>query len=381
LLRKRLDFKRQFAIDVISYPAAYGGVAVPLALAGYGVWSLAWATLIHAALTAAAQLVAVRHPMVPLVGRHELRNLFRFGFGAHVSGCLNYAALNGDNFVVGRLIGAAGLGLYSRAYSLMNMPFALVATVMSSVLFPALSQVQGDSPRIRRGYLLTTRLVAMIAAPAMVTVAIAAPHLVQTVYGGAWIGIVLPLQILCAAGYFRALYHLGGAVSQSAGRVYSELWRQGIYAVLVIGGTLAGARYGLAGVAAGVSLAILYMFMASGNLALQITGTTWRSYFLVQVDALKAAVVTGAAALALRLMLEASDASSPAIALSVAGAAAVPWSAGLLRTLGEPGFDPLRARLPRSASRLIAIVSGKREPDAVEPITAGTVRSVEELVT
>ena len=360
LLRRRLDFRRQFVIDAISYLVGYGAVAMPLALGGYGVWSLAWGALIQTGVGAVARLLTVRHALAPLIGRRELGSLFRFGFGAHISGCLNYAALNGDNFVVGRAMGAVSLGLYSRAYSLMNVPFALGASVMSSVLFPALAQVQGDGARARRGYLLTTRLVAMIAAPAMVTTAIAAPHLVQAIYGAAWSGTVLPLQILCAAGYFRALYHLGGAVSQSVGRVYSELWRQAIYAALVIGGALVGSRYGLAGVATGVSLAILYMFLASGDLALQITETTWRSYFGVQLDALKTAAVTGGAALSMRLLLEASDASSPAIALGVAGAAAVPWTAGLLRTLGEPGFGPLRARLPRRAAELIAIVCGRR---------------------
>ncbi len=93
----------------------------------------------------------------------------------------------------------------------------------------------------------------MVAAPAMTTMAIAAPHFVRGLYGPQWIGVVAPLQVLSFAGYFRALYHLGGITAQSLGRIYGELWRQVVYAALVIGGVLVGSRYGLTGVAIGVS--------------------------------------------------------------------------------------------------------------------------------
>jgi O-antigen/teichoic acid export membrane protein len=39
LLRRRLAFERLFVIDVGSHVVGYGGVAVALALSGYGVWS------------------------------------------------------------------------------------------------------------------------------------------------------------------------------------------------------------------------------------------------------------------------------------------------------------------------------------------------------
>ena len=178
-------------------------------------------------------------------------------------------ALNSDNFVVGRWIGAASLGLYSRAYTLMNLPFTYASAVMSSVLFPAFAQVQGEPPRVRRAYLLLTQLTAMVAASAMATMAVVAPHFVRALYGSRWNGAVLPLQILCVAGYFRALYHLGGVVAQSVGRVYGELRNQTIYAGLVIAGALIGSRFDLPGVAVGVSGAILFMFLATGAAGLE----------------------------------------------------------------------------------------------------------------
>jgi O-antigen/teichoic acid export membrane protein len=194
----------------------------------------------------------------------------------------------------------------------------------------------------------------------MTTLAIVAPHLVRSLYGPQWTGAVVPLQILSIAGYFRALYHLGGVVAQSVGRVYGELWRQVTYAAAVMGGTLVGSRYGLPGVAAGVSAAILYMFVATGHLALNATGTPWRLYLRIQLGALVTAGVTCGVAFFVRLLLEARQASSAIITLTVLAGAAVPWSVGMLWTLGKPELEPLRADLPRWCMRLVETMRRRR---------------------
>ena len=360
LLRRHLDFRRHVLIETASYVLGYGGVGVSLALLGHGVWSLVWGGLVQALLSSVAQLAVVRHPVRPLLTVRELTELLSFGVGATLSSCVNYVARNGDYFVVGRSMGAASLGLYSRAYGLMNLPHTYAANVMSRVMFPAFAQVQGERVRLLRAYLLLTELTAMVAAPSMVTLAIVAPHFVRSLYGPQWNGVVVPLQILCMAGYFRALYHLGGVLAQSVGHVYGELRCEVIYAGLVIAGTLAGSSYGLSGVAVGVGTAILYMFVACGNLALRATGATWGTYLQVQRGALVTAGVTGGVALLTRLPLEAGRASSAVITFAVLAAAAIPWSVGILRTLGRQDFEPLRACLPRSGARLVEALCGHR---------------------
>jgi O-antigen/teichoic acid export membrane protein len=362
LLRRQLDFRRQSVIDIGSFHLGYGGVAVGLALLGYGVWSLAWGSLAQTVVVSGAQLAVVRHAMRPLLGRRELADLLHFGVGSAAIAGVNYVALNADNFVIGRWSGAVSLGLYTRAYTLMNIPYAYASSVASSVLFPAFAQVQGEPARLRRAYLILTQFTAMIAASAMGTMAIAAPYLVRSLYGPQWTGVVLPLQILCLAGYFRALYHLGGIVAQSVGRVYSELWRQAVYAGLVIAGAFVGLRYGLAGVAAGVSLAILYMFVATSQLALRATQTPWRLYLRVQRSALVTAAVTGLVALCVRLVLETTKASSGVMTVAILAGAAVPWSLGMLWNLGDPGFQPLRSRLPGWCDRLVERLRGPCSP-------------------
>jgi O-antigen/teichoic acid export membrane protein len=360
LLLRQLDFKRRFFIDTASFIVGYGGVAAALAVTRHGVWSLVWGSLAEAMLSSSAQLAVVRHSMRPSLGRRELSELFHFGFGSTLINCTNYLARNGDNFVVGRWMGAASLGFYSRAYNLMSLPHTYAASVMTSVLFPIFAQEQGNQPRVRRAYLLLTELTAMVAGPAMATIAIAAPYLVLSVYGPRWAGVVVPLQMLCLVGYFRALYHLSGVLAQGVGRVYEELRNQLVYAVLVIGAALIGSRYGLAVVAAGVDFAICYMFIASGQLALSATGTSVRAYLRVQVGALVTTVATSIVVLSTRFLLEAGHGSSGTIVVAVLITAAAPWSIGMLWTLSRPDFQPLLAGLPKAFARVVEILGKRR---------------------
>lgn len=345
LLRRRMNFKRLFFIDVGSYILGYGGITCALALLHYGVWSLVVGTFVQALVAATAKLASVRHAVKPCLGRRELKELFNFGFASSMSGCVNYVALNADNFVVGRLIGAGGLGLYNRAYMLMNVPHTYASNVMSSVMFPAFSEMQEEPARLRRAFLLLTELAAMVAAPAMVTMVIAGPYLVRGLYGERWMGVIAPLQILCLAGYFRVLYHLGGVAARSKGRVYTELRNQTVYALLVVVGASVGARYGLIGVAAGVDVAILCMFVLMGQLAMSVMALHWQRYFGVQVGALVTATLTGACGLLVRHFMEETRAPSVVIAMAILTAAAAPWCASMLWTLGRAEFAPV---LPRS---------------------------------
>ena len=111
--------------------------------------------------------------------------------------------------------------------------------------------------------------------------------------------------------------------------------------------------YGLAGIAAGVSVAILYMFVATGQLALDVTRATWPVYLRVQLGALITAAITSGVAMVARGLLEPLALSDAAIALGILIAAIPPWGLGILWTLNDPRCAPLRVRLPAWRARLV----------------------------
>jgi PST family polysaccharide transporter len=346
LLRRQLDLRRLFIIETASYVIAYGGVSITLAILDHGFWSLAWGAVLQTLMSSGMLLRASRHPVRPLVSRRELADLTKFGLGASLTSSVNSAAVNADNLIVGRLMGSDSLGLYTRAYGLMNFPYTYASRVISGVMFPAFARVQDSPERLRRGYLLLTELTGFVAGPAMVILAVAAPALVPTLYGPGWNSVVVPLQILCAAGYFRALYHLGGIVAHSTGRVYGDLWRQVSYAAMVVAGAWSGVRFGLPGVAAGVGVAILYMFVVTGTLALHATQAHWRSYLRAQAGGVVTSLAVGSAVLSARVMLDVAGAPTAVIAAGILTAAMPVWLVVMTWSLSDAGFDLVRSSLP-----------------------------------
>jgi PST family polysaccharide transporter len=361
ILRRRLDYRRRFLIDIASYIVGYGFVAATLALQGYGVWSLAWGSLAQATVSTLALNAVARPSWSPLLARREVGQLLHFGIASAANTCVNFGARNVDNVIVGRLLGASALGFYSRAYSLMNLPFTYAVSVMTAVLFPALSQLQDDAHRLRRAFLRLTVATAAIAAPCMVILAISAPHLIAGVYGEAWLAAVVPLQILCAAGYFRALYHVGGIVSQSAGRIRAELRNQVMYAALVVAGASLGAIDGLRGVAVGVAVAILAMFVLTARVALNATATSWKAYLECQVPAIMIGVTCSAVALTAEALLTGAHAAALLTAAGVAATALVPAAGGLLWILSADEYRAITESMPRIVRPIIDAVRSFRK--------------------
>ena len=65
--------------------------------------------------------------------------------------------------------------------------------------------------------------------------------------------------------------------------------------------------------------------------------------------------------LTLRVLAESGGASSLTITLAVLGAAAVPWSIGVLWILADPDFEELTARLPRAGASLVDAMRNHRK--------------------
>jgi PST family polysaccharide transporter len=352
MLQRALDFRRLFAIDVASYGLGYAAVAVPMALSGYGAWSLVIGSIVQSGLGAAIALVFARHPMRPLLARTELRDLCGYGAAATLNQVVNGIARNADNLLVGRMLGPAALGVYARAFNLMTLPLAAVGDVMWHVLLPAMSEVRDDRARLGRAYLAAVQASALAAVPLMAGLAAAAPQIAAGVYGPAWTGMAAPLQVLCAAGAFRAVYHVSGALTHASGRVMAELWRQAVYAALVVVGAILGSRWGVTGVAWGVVIAIALMYVMMARLSLRIAGLRWRDFFAAQLPGVALGGLVGAAAWTTAAVLAPRGIGPLAVfgMQTIAGIAALGIGVAMLPESVRPAV--LFGRLERSVRRL-----------------------------
>jgi O-antigen/teichoic acid export membrane protein len=359
LSSRALAWRRLMWVEVAAFILGYALPALVLAARGFGVWAIVGSTLGQSFVRAAALLKLQPHPKWPRVGP-EIRELLRFGSGFTLARSFNYGAGQGDNLVVGRVLGIVALGYYSRAFKLMMILVTYFATVVTKVLFPIMSRLQGQTERLRSTYLTGAAVLALVSAPLGALMVVTAPEIVAVVLGPKWAPAVVPFQILTAGIMLRNVYLMAYCLDGALGRMRNRTVRDGIYALGVILGSLVGTRYGLTGVASGVVLAITLNYFIGAAMSLHLLGASWREYAYSQVPGILLGLLTAALAYSIRLGLIAANAG-PFLVLALTGIATLGIVGALCwvqpNVAGRYGSMALRHLTSEIGSRL-----PKREP-------------------
>ncbi|HEY8187236.1 MAG TPA: lipopolysaccharide biosynthesis protein, partial [Pyrinomonadaceae bacterium] len=307
LLERNLNYRSLFKVEICSYGIGYCLVGISLAFFDYGVWALAWATVVYSLLKTGLLFSVCPHQLRPSLMRSESVKLLRFGTGTSLARLASFAAANGDYFVVGRWLGAAALGLYSRAFQLMSLPMYQFSSVINYVLFPAYAKIQNDTDRLRRAYIGSVSLSFLVILPALTTLAIGAPDLIVGFLGAQWTDATLPLQILCIGGVFQCTYNLGDSLARAKGAVYWKFCCHTVYALCVILASLIGTRWGITGVAVGVVIAMSVIYLLMAQLSIYLTRATWKEFFLSQVPGVIIGASVAGISLPVTVMLRATQ--------------------------------------------------------------------------
>jgi len=340
LLQRRMRFRALALVVLVSYLFGYAVIGISLAFAGFGIWALVWANIGQYVIKSVAHLVLARAPMMPLIDGQAFRQLFRFGAGVTLSRLGNYVALNADYVVVGRWMGAEALGFYSRAYVLLVQPAQLVGSAAEKVLYPALSAVQSENERLLRGYYRATALIALTNLPVTALLFVLAPQIIHLLLGPQWDAAIVPFQILVLSLVFRTAYKMTGTLLRARGTVYLLALWQWLYAAMVIAGALSGLRWGLAGVATGVSLAILGAYWVGVFLTSVSAGTRPLTNALILARHGTIALALGSLLLPLRNLMIASGLHEIVTVAGCTAAAGLAYLAiwfGVPRLFGEEG--------------------------------------------
>ena len=245
LLRRQLDFKRLSLADVLAYLVGYGCTAVALASQGFGVWSLVWGEIMHKVVYALAVIGSSGPALRPRWSQQEAADLLSRGVGFSLARVFEFIARMGGHFVIGRWLGAAALGYYTRADRLILLPRNYVSQNLFQVLFPAMARRQQGTERLATVYRHGLEALALVAVPVGALVFAAAPEIVAVILGAQWEPVTLLLRILAFAILFQVCDVLNLAVAGAVGAVYRQAWRQGLHAVLVVGGAWFASRWGL----------------------------------------------------------------------------------------------------------------------------------------
>ncbi|MEO7553716.1 MAG: oligosaccharide flippase family protein [Alteraurantiacibacter sp.] len=223
LLTRRMDFKALFFANAGSALVG-GGVAVATAAAGAGPASLAWGML----ATAVVKLALVQRgaPVLPRWPRDHavVRPMLGFGGATFILSLSGSLGLRSQDLIVGRLLGMAATGLFTRAGALAGQMSMLVVGAINAVFYPAFARKRDAGEPLAAPYLHLVACNTALQWPAAVGLALAAEPVVYLLYGPNWMDVAPLLRWTALAEIFFVAIPLQMDIPILLGRIKTLVW-------------------------------------------------------------------------------------------------------------------------------------------------------------
>lgn len=274
-----------------------GGVGIAMAMMGYGIESLI-----------AQQVVTSISEFILLWTITGWKPSFRFStascreithFSKHVATTAgtNFANQNSDIFFVTYFLGAAAAGFYATGKRITNTLNIVISTALMRVSLPAFSHLQEDGPALRKTYLHSIALTAMVTTPMFVGLAVLSHDVVLLLLGEKWLPSVPVMQIITVIGFLTSIGYYNQSIMLVKNKPQWQTRLTLLYAVTNLIAFFLFTRYGLVYTALAFATRAVILFPVSVWCALTLIDVRWKDYVRTILPALFSSLVMAMAIL------------------------------------------------------------------------------------
>ena len=295
LLDRHLRFAVMTAIEVLCQLASIA-VGISMAFAGFGYWSLVASTIVsQIVFVSCVWAIAAWIPGLPR-RTAGTRSMLRFGGTVTLNGLVVYLAYNMEKLLLGRFWGADVLGLYGRAYQLINIPTQNLNSAIGGVTFAALSRLQNDPQRLNSYFLKGYRLANSLTLPTTMFCALFADDIILVLLGPKWIDATSIFRLLSPTILVFGMINPFAWLLMSTGLQERSLKIALVIAPLVITAYCIGLPFGPTGVALAYSTAMIVWLVPHILWCVHGTAISPRDVLLAISKPLISAVLAGGVA-------------------------------------------------------------------------------------
>lgn len=198
--RRDLEFEKEFwflfRVRIISFVVV---ITAAVILRDY------WA-LIIGMLAAQIAHMLLSYVMCPYRPRLTLKHwieILHFSKWLFANSMLQYFQNRADATVVGKLIGASSLGIYSVAYEIATLATTEMIAPIRRALLPGYAKLQDNPKRFKSGFIEGYALIFLIGAPAALGLGLTAHLFVPLLLGPNWLAAIPLVQVLALTGFFQ----------------------------------------------------------------------------------------------------------------------------------------------------------------------------------
>lgn len=287
--RKDMTFGKDFQFLVSNKLIAFV-VTVALAVLLRTYWALVCG--IVAGGVAKTVLSYVLHPYRPRLSLSRWREIMGVSKWLLLTNILHFFNQRADSFIVGKIAGATGLGLYSVAYEIATLATSELVMPIRRALFPGYAKLAHDMATLRRSFLDGLAMILMLGAPAAVGVGLIADPLVRLFLGEKWLDAIPLLQVLAIFGVFQISRANGESVFLAMGHprlvmvvnAVSLLTGIPLYIWATLTWGLIGTVWALAATSLVTVIVLFYLLATKLELGIiQLVATIWRTFAAILV--------------------------------------------------------------------------------------------------
>lgn len=230
--RKDMLFRREFAFQ-ISRKALGFLVVVPLAYFTHSYWALITAMLASKLFgTSVSYLV---HPFRPHFSFAKIGGLLKFSKWMLLNNFVGFLKEHAVDFILGRSLGAAPLGVYQISYEIAIMPTTELSAPLNRALLPGFARMAHDAELMRAAYRTAMGMLALVAVPAAAGIYAMAPYIVATLLGPKWMAATRLMEILAFNGGLLLFHSSICTVLIATGHPDRVMKTNGLYVVMLLG--------------------------------------------------------------------------------------------------------------------------------------------------
>ena len=271
--RRQLAFHMEFKVQIIPRLLALA-VTMPAAAIWHSYWALVSGIVATRLLTVG--LSYVLHPFRPRLGVSGIRHIFGFSFWEWMIGLFNLVGGRADTVVIGRLLGAASVGIYGVGGEIASLPSSEIVAPLCRALFSGFVEARREGNDGAATLLRVLSLLALLTFPMNVGLSLVAFPVIKIGFGAEWLGAVALVQVLGISATLSLFSSVGEALFSAHAWLRTILWMAAAMMVLRLGlllllipcyGLLGGA---LAAAVVGVAQEAIYMATAMRRLEIRI---------------------------------------------------------------------------------------------------------------
>jgi teichuronic acid exporter len=251
ILSRAMLFKRVFLVTLPSLLIA-GGLAIYLAMNGFGVWALVAQTLSQSLLVSLALWFQSDWRPKLIFDMTCLKEMFPYGSRLALSSFLDRGFQSMYTLVIAKAFSVTDLAYFQRARSLQKLPVQNIHGILGRVTFPLFSSIQDDPPRMKRGMCKALQITTLFVFPGMALLSAISEPLIITLITDKWLPAVPYLKWLCLSGALFPMHAMNINVLLALGRSDLMLRLEVIKKCLVVMNILITYRFGIQAMVYGI---------------------------------------------------------------------------------------------------------------------------------